>query len=187
MVSTLFSGNNTYRDYLEFLGQKGNRKLAHNTYVWNNKGDIIISLHNHHIIIYHKDGSVTIDTCGYSTVTTKQRLNQFSPIDVRQKNWEWYANGELWEHGTFTLPAPRRWYSNHNAPGYLPDNEAIEWGEYQYERDILPDVQAWYADLYPELTFVWYNADDGLYTNDDPLQVYIEGHGQEIVAFLWSE
>jgi hypothetical protein len=30
-------------------------------------------------------------------VTTKERLNGFNMVDIVQKDFEWYLNGELWD------------------------------------------------------------------------------------------
>ena len=160
MVNTAFNGDNTHADYAKFLGHSGSRKLANNTYAWQNKSDIVISLHNNAIIVYHADGSVSIDTCGYRTTTTKQRLNQFSPFNVYQKNWEWYANGELMRGQTAELPAPRHWYSNHGVPGYLPDSGASDYGEYRQDSEAIEAIKDSYEQLFDDATITWYEPEN---------------------------
>ena len=44
-----------------------------------------------------RTGEVTITNFGYFTVTTKERLNGIPGVDIRQKNGEWYLNGEPWD------------------------------------------------------------------------------------------
>lgn len=54
----------------------------------------------HGNIIALKDNTGTyINTCGYKTVTTKERLNGLYDVHICQKNWDWYLNGDLWDGG----------------------------------------------------------------------------------------
>lgn len=43
------------------------------------------------------DGCLWISSCGHMTVTTKERLNGFPTVNIVQKNWVWYLNGEEWD------------------------------------------------------------------------------------------
>lgn len=60
---------------------------------------ISIRLHSTDVVTYYPDGSIRLDSGGYRTVTTKDRINRFSPIRVWSKNWEWYAQDTryVWE------------------------------------------------------------------------------------------
>jgi hypothetical protein len=58
----------------------------------------------HGNIIAYKDNMGTyISTCGYSTVTTKERLNGLHGVAIYQKNWVWYLNGHAWNGQTIKL------------------------------------------------------------------------------------
>lgn len=67
-------------------------KVCGNTYLHKhaevrNGGDWIIyylSFHGSRIIAYHPDGSITLDMHGFTTNTTRHRINQFSPLMVSQ-------------------------------------------------------------------------------------------------------
>ena len=37
-----------------------------------------------------------ISSCGWETVTTKERLNGLQGVDIVQKNFVWYLNGKKW-------------------------------------------------------------------------------------------
>ena len=37
-----------------------------------------------------------IDSCGYLTNTTKERLNGLNHVSIQQKSGIWYLNGEVW-------------------------------------------------------------------------------------------
>lgn len=85
------------------------RKVANNTlqYTVENPGGkrsgyTYISLHDTDIISVHKDGDITIDTGGFNTPTTRDRINQFGrPLGVRVHT----AKGVLHVNG---VPCHRR-------------------------------------------------------------------------------
>jgi hypothetical protein len=78
------------------------RKLANNTYAQRRElhGDnvIAIRLHSTDILTFFRDGSVKVDTGGWQTVTTKERLNRYLPdgigITQDRRVWYWLKNGE---------------------------------------------------------------------------------------------
>ena len=53
-------------------------------------GSFEIKLHGHPIITIHPN-HITLDSCGYKTVTTKARMNQFTPFKVFQHKHIWYV------------------------------------------------------------------------------------------------
>ena len=58
-----------------------------------------VQLHGHVILEVHKDGYV-IDSCGWRSVTTKERLNRYIPHHtVYQRDWVWYIrdHNDGWE------------------------------------------------------------------------------------------
>ena len=44
-------------------------------------------------------GKLFIRHAGYPTNTTKERLNGLSGVNIVQRNWQWYLNGEAWNGG----------------------------------------------------------------------------------------
>lgn len=38
-----------------------------------------------------------IDTCGWLSNTTKERLNGLNGVSINQKNYKWYLNGQEWD------------------------------------------------------------------------------------------
>lgn len=69
----------SYHALATYLGKRDSRTLAHNTFVtrMGPEGPIDVVFHYTHILSFDLDGNVTVNTNGYHTVTTKQRLNQF--------------------------------------------------------------------------------------------------------------
>ena len=53
-------------------------------------------LHNN-LIARRVDGKVEISNAGWSSSTTKERLNGISGVSVHQKNHEWFLNGQKWD------------------------------------------------------------------------------------------
>lgn len=91
------------------------RKLTGNTYLEkNNDGSYAIRLHSTQIIKFYPDKTV-LDSGGWRTVTTKERINRFTSYTVSQKQGVWYickgyafdkqvvfADGIVCQNGSFT-------------------------------------------------------------------------------------
>lgn len=79
------------------------KKLANNTYlirgpldpVHNDPLYVAVKLHDTNVVTYHVDGRIVLQSGGYKTVTTKQRINEFSPIDVWSDHGIWYCGVPL--------------------------------------------------------------------------------------------
>jgi len=77
-----FKTGNTEVEYVPYE----NKSFA---YLW---GSCVGTLH-------HETRELTVSSCGYSTVTTKSRINAMlsyfnTGAKVHQKNFEWYINDE---------------------------------------------------------------------------------------------
>ncbi len=69
------------------------KKLQNNTYLERIAGNAIaVRLHNTHIITLYDDNTAMLDSGGWRTATTKDRLNQYG-FHVRQENSEWFYSG----------------------------------------------------------------------------------------------
>lgn len=68
------------------------KKLCHNTRLVQLDADTWgVQFHNTIVIRIHRDGSYTLNSGGYRTVTTKKRLNLYGPVRVSQRAFEWFA------------------------------------------------------------------------------------------------
>lgn len=76
-----------------FLGTRNERQLAHNTTVSRFAVWIDVQYHWTVIVRYYRDGRVRLDSGGWQTVTTKQRINELLPPGFRllQKDFRWYV------------------------------------------------------------------------------------------------
>ncbi len=59
----------------------------------------ILYLHNNAIAYRYNDPqrTLTIQNCGWFTPTTKERLNALPNVNIVQKSFKWYLNGEEWD------------------------------------------------------------------------------------------
>lgn len=59
----------------------------------------IMKLHGNSIAYLYNDPQKTlsITNCGWESNTTKERLNALRGVNIYQKNYQWYLNGELWD------------------------------------------------------------------------------------------
>ena len=90
----------TYSQAGLFLGNHTRRKLCHETYIEHiGNGCIGIKLHNTYIVMMYPNGDYELNHGGYKTKTTKKRMNQYSPANVCQRNYEWYVNNKPFVNG----------------------------------------------------------------------------------------
>ena len=68
-----------------------------NTWVQCVYGRRFLHLHGNIIAEMTQHGELWICDAGWQTVTTKERLNGFNSVNIVQKDFEWYLNGELWD------------------------------------------------------------------------------------------
>lgn len=47
-------------------------------------------------IAWLKNGRLWITNCGYKTNVTKERLNGLPNVNIFQRNYEWFLNGQSW-------------------------------------------------------------------------------------------
>jgi hypothetical protein len=80
-----------YKDYDDRLQGRcqQRRKVQNNTYLERRDDDIAVRLHDTDVVVWHPDGSVTLDTGGWYTVTTKDRMNGYCPARVWSNRGRW--------------------------------------------------------------------------------------------------
>ncbi len=101
------------------------RKIAHETVVERLYGDAIgIRHHATHVVIFYPDGRVRLTTGGWYSVTTKARLNAFSPCRV-------WSTGGTWEidAGVFGDAAQFEDGITLGADGTFQDWKASRWAD----------------------------------------------------------
>lgn len=71
-------------------GRSGRKKLKPNTYLIQGEGFFTVELHGNRILRINQDNSFVVSSCGWTTKTTKDRLNEFGPVQIWQKDFQWY-------------------------------------------------------------------------------------------------
>jgi len=69
------------------------RMIGNNTYLRKDNDDFIIKFHNTDIVKISPDNTFEIDVDNFFTLTTKQRLNEYAPVRIVQRNHRWIING----------------------------------------------------------------------------------------------
>ena len=68
------------------------RKVGNNTYAEIlHDNSVGIMLHSTYVVKIHPDNTVTLQSGGWQTSTTKDRINQYSPVRVYQKKYQWFV------------------------------------------------------------------------------------------------
>lgn len=90
--------NLSFRGLINFLDEKNERKLGHNTWVIRRDEDVVaVKYHGTDIIRINREGNIRLNTGGWDTTTTKDRLNQFlrcKGMSIFQKKGKWYISSE---------------------------------------------------------------------------------------------
>lgn len=72
---------------------RGQRKIGNNTYAYiQADGSVAIELHGTNVVTFYPNGLVKLNSGGWRTSTTKDRINKYSPVRVYQKDFQWYLN-----------------------------------------------------------------------------------------------
>ena len=124
-------------DYLSKGKDKTNRPApsgnghCNNTRIlkWNEMNATIygIKLHNTIIVRYHTNGNIILDTDGWKTVTTRDRINYYTPesISVWQERFIWYVSYQgkqyLFEDGMKFHPQGLITLNDNEVKPYSPD------------------------------------------------------------------
>lgn len=87
----------TYQEAQAVIKARETKKLENNTYLVRRSGDVLaVRLHATDVVTYYPDGRIKINSGGWRTVTTKDRINKYAPISL-------WAN-----HGQWVISAPHR-------------------------------------------------------------------------------
>jgi hypothetical protein len=74
-------------------GRNGVKKLSNNTYLERvDDNTFAVRLHATNVVLIHSKGSYTLNSSGWRTVTTKARINEYSPARLYQEKGQWYLD-----------------------------------------------------------------------------------------------
>lgn len=91
----------SYADAEQYLGSKSDRPIGSGraTRLQRRGADTIaLKLHATDVVTYHRDGRIVLNSGGWRTVTTKERMNRFSPLSISQSKGHWgvVAGPDFW-------------------------------------------------------------------------------------------
>lgn len=90
-----------------FLADRDEKKIGHNTIAHRvydhatGREGIAIRLHHTDVVTFYSDGGIVLNSGGWQSVTTKDRMNAVLPASIRvsQKNYVWSVQLGGWETG----------------------------------------------------------------------------------------
>ena len=105
----------SYQTAVSLLRSRPERKVCNNTYLRRDAvtGGIGVYLHGHQIVLFQEDKPVRISSCGWRTVTTKQRINCCLPDQcyLYQVQGDWLVDMMRVESGTGHMkPVPHDFF-----------------------------------------------------------------------------
>ena len=114
----------TYQEAIEMLGSRSSKKLANNTYLTKadggSLGRVAVKLHSTNVVELFSDSTYVLNSGGWRTATTKDRINGYSPARISQVKNVWYLrDGSLFYDG-MTIDA----YGNPLEPKEPSDYES---------------------------------------------------------------
>lgn len=80
-----------YEKAVATLKNRPSKKVANNTYLIPVEGGIAVKLHQTNVVTFLQEGTVILNSGGWRTVTTKDRINNFSPARVYSDKGVWFV------------------------------------------------------------------------------------------------
>ena len=89
----------TYEEARKLLAKRPTKKLARNTYLREEYGNMVVKFWDTDIVAIDPQDTYTLHTGGYLTVTTKDRLNSLTPARIHADKGLWYIyEGRNWDN-----------------------------------------------------------------------------------------
>ena len=85
----------TYQDAEERLLRprpKDSKIIDRNTVLHRAGDNIVIRFHNTDVVTISPQNIYTLNNGGWQTITTKERINRYAPVNIWQRDFEWYVN-----------------------------------------------------------------------------------------------
>lgn len=112
-----------YATATETLATRDRKKVTHNTYLERRAPDVIaLRLHATDVVTFYADGRIVLDSGGWLTVTTKDRMNYADGIRVSSQRGRWYVNGAPYFDGMVIVADPFTILNVESAPDVAADD-----------------------------------------------------------------
>ncbi len=93
-------GGRNVSDIMQGVEYDRKRKVANNTIEYWIGDERRIRLHNTDIVVFKENGDIVLNSGGWRTVTTKDRMNMYIPgRGISQKRGIWYIDGKIYADG----------------------------------------------------------------------------------------
>jgi hypothetical protein len=90
----------TYTKAKGMLNGRSSVKLDYNTRIHPTGKDISLRFYQTDIAVFKPDGSILVDCQGIRSKSTKDRLNDYLPFKINQKDGEWFWDtGQKFQDG----------------------------------------------------------------------------------------
>ena len=90
----------TFFQFQRLTNGRDSRKIGNNTRAIKLADDCYgIELHNTIVVKAYLDGRIVLNSGGWQSVTTKQRMNAYIPacVGVTQKDFKWFVSVDRWQ------------------------------------------------------------------------------------------
>ena len=149
----------TYTKAQEKLGAKDRRKLENNTYLERRGENIIaVKLHGTDVVTLHSDGRTVLNSGGWRTITTKDRINKYHGdiggfhVHLVQEKSQWFV---VVLNAAYDWDTAKRYIFKDgftfSATGDVLDGEAVTEDSAKAERKLKRDVNRFVAEYMAEL------------------------------------
>lgn len=105
--------------------------------------DVVVKQHTTDIIRYHPDGTMTLNSGGWRTYSTKERLNSLTPARIGQEKGIWYLYPPQPRWNPKGGPEGHGGYEAHPTLGDLQGYEARKAARVEFEDGVVIDQWGW--------------------------------------------
>lgn len=145
---------NYWREYIAKGRSKIERKIENNTYVRTIENGVAIKLHTTDVVTILENGHQILNSGGWLSVTTKDRINSYSNAGISQRKGVWYmGDGSLFYDG-MTIDSDGKPTKPKQPTDYETKLKAIKKQAKQYAHDFVEALKSGTID-YPSGGDCW--------------------------------
>lgn len=154
-------------------GRNGRKRLQNNTYLERRGEDFAVRLHYTDVVTIHADGTFTLRTGGWETVTTKDRINGYGPARVYSQN----STLAIWSSADPRTPVKMQKCRVCHGSGSVHIEASYSYGEYR-PKTVSYDYE-WGSGSYESSEYVKYETPRLISEAHDVVCYRCDGTGQQ--------
>lgn len=138
-----------YATAADYLGKKTDRPLTgRSTRLQRMAEDtIVVRYHSTAVVSYYADRPTMLNSQGWRTVTTKARINEYSPANLCQNKGVWYLVDHVYQGTWKSLYEDCVTIDETGKPTALVDTAAYEKAKRTVDRQVAKYIKGYLADL----------------------------------------